>query len=97
MTATTVAQLIVWIIIGGLAGSLTSMFVRRQYDGFGAFLNLIIGMAGAVIGGLFFDLLNLNFGFLSQIAISFDQILAAIVGSLILLLVLGVIRVSISK
>ncbi len=51
MNATLVAQVIVWIIVGGLAGSLVGMIFRRGRAGFEQLLNLLLGMVGAILGG----------------------------------------------
>jgi uncharacterized membrane protein YeaQ/YmgE (transglycosylase-associated protein family) len=80
-------ELIVWIIIGMLAGSLTGLAVKRSKKGFGWYINLGIGMAGALIGGFLFDLLNIDLG-LANISVSVQDIVAAFVGSLIFLAIL---------
>jgi len=86
MTTSIVAQLVVWLIIGGLAGSVAGMIVRPLRGSLGWFWNLLLGMAGALLGGWLFDLLNIDLGALSQIAVAFDQIIAAVIGSLLVLL-----------
>ncbi|MFQ5754780.1 MAG: GlsB/YeaQ/YmgE family stress response membrane protein [Acidiferrobacterales bacterium] len=80
----TVGQIIVWVIVGALAGSLAGMIVKRRREGFGRFNNLIVGLVGAVIGGFIFKLFGIDLG-LGQIAISFEDLIAAFVGSLIFL------------
>ncbi|MBN2471728.1 MAG: GlsB/YeaQ/YmgE family stress response membrane protein [Anaerolineae bacterium] len=87
----TVGQIIVWLIVGGLAGSLTGILVRRDKKGFGPLQNLVIGLVGALIGGAIFNLFNINLG-LGQIAVSVEDLLAAFIGSLILLVVIWFIR-----
>ncbi|MBN1283818.1 MAG: GlsB/YeaQ/YmgE family stress response membrane protein [Anaerolineae bacterium] len=77
-------QVIVWLIVGALAGSLAGMIVTRRRKGYGPLTNIVLGLIGAVIGGFLFKLLNINLG-LGEIAISFDDLVAAFVGSLILL------------
>jgi uncharacterized membrane protein YeaQ/YmgE (transglycosylase-associated protein family) len=44
-------QIIVWIIVGGFAGTLAGRAVTLKKEGLGRWTNLLIGMAGAVIGG----------------------------------------------
>jgi uncharacterized membrane protein YeaQ/YmgE (transglycosylase-associated protein family) len=88
----TLDQLIVWGIIGILAGSLAGMFLKRTQTGLvGLFSKLVIGLMGALIGGFLFDVLNLNLG-LGQMTIAFEDLLAAFVGSLIFLVVLMAIQ-----
>jgi uncharacterized membrane protein YeaQ/YmgE (transglycosylase-associated protein family) len=85
----TVGEIIVWIIVGALAGSVVGMVVKRKKEGFGRWANLGIGLAGAVIGGGLFNLLGIDLG-LGQLAITFDDLLAAFVGSLIFLVALWI-------
>jgi uncharacterized membrane protein YeaQ/YmgE (transglycosylase-associated protein family) len=88
----TLDQLIVWGIIGILAGSLAGMFLKRNQTGLtGLFSRLVIGLMGALIGGFLFDVLNLNLG-LGQMTIAFEDLLAAFVGSLIFLVILMAIQ-----
>ena len=87
----TLNEIIVWLIVGALAGSLVGMIVRRQKAGFGRFGNLGVGLVGALIGGLLFKLLNIDLGF-GKIAITLEDLLSAFIGSLLFLAVLGVIK-----
>jgi uncharacterized membrane protein YeaQ/YmgE (transglycosylase-associated protein family) len=87
----TIDQLIVWLLVGALAGSVVGMLVKRTKKGFGHIINLGIGLVGALIGGFLFDLFNLDLG-LGQIAISFEDIVAALIGSLIFLLIVFLVR-----
>ena len=52
-------HVIVWIIVGILAGTLTGMIVKGDRRGFGVFRNLGLGMAGALLGGILFRVFRL--------------------------------------
>ena len=52
-------QLIVWMIVGLVGGSLAAIAVKRERKGFGVITNLGLGLAGAVVGGLVFRLFEL--------------------------------------
>jgi uncharacterized membrane protein YeaQ/YmgE (transglycosylase-associated protein family) len=78
------AQLIVWIIVGLLGGSLAGLLVKRERKGFGIFRNLSVGLIGALVGGLLFRLFGLFPG-LDKVAISLRDVVAAVVGSLLVL------------
>jgi uncharacterized membrane protein YeaQ/YmgE (transglycosylase-associated protein family) len=78
------AQFIVWIVMGLLGGSLAGLIMTRERKGFGLARNMGLGLAGAIVGGLLFRLLRLLPG-LDQISISLRDVLAAFVGSLIVL------------
>ena len=81
-----VGQLVTWGIIGLLAGSLAGLLVKRKREGFGWLTNLVFGLIGAVVGGTIFDRLNINLG-LEMITIDLNQIVAAFVGALLVIVV----------
>lgn len=81
----TLDHLIVWVIIGLIGGSLAGLVIRWDRRGFGPLRNLAIGLAGAVIGGLFFRWFQIFPG-LDGIAISLRDVVAAFVGSLVVLI-----------
>ena len=80
-------QFIVWIIVGLLGGSLAGLLTTWERRGFGLFRNLAVGLVGALIGGLLFRMLGLFPG-LEGVSISLRDIVAALVGSLIVLIAL---------
>ena len=45
-------QIVVWIIIGLLGGSLAGLIITRERKGFGILRNLGVGLIGALVGGL---------------------------------------------
>lgn len=83
----TISEFIVWLVVGALAGSLTGIVVTRKKGGFGRYVNLGIGLVGALIGGLVFDLFKIDLG-LGSLAITFEDLLSAFVGSLFFLAIL---------
>jgi uncharacterized membrane protein YeaQ/YmgE (transglycosylase-associated protein family) len=86
-----VDQLIVWVVVGLIGGSLASRVITWDRTGFGQLRNLSLGLVGALIGGLLFRL----FGWLPQldkIAVSLRDIVAAFIGSLIVLAALWLWR-----
>ena len=87
----TLGQIIIWLIVGALAGSFAGMIVKRQKTGFGRFGNLGVGLVGAFIGGFLFSLFSIDLG-LGQLSISFEDLLSAFVGSLLFLALLGIMK-----
>jgi uncharacterized membrane protein YeaQ/YmgE (transglycosylase-associated protein family) len=84
MTMPTVAQVIVWIVVGLIGGGLASRLITWDRAGFGNFRNLGLGLIGALVGGLLFRWLNLLPG-LDKVSVSLRDIVAAVAGSLLVL------------
>lgn len=84
-------QIIVWLLIGAIAGTLAGAMVKRSKKGFGVFSNLGIGLVGALIGGALFRLFGLDLG-LGIISISLEDIVAAFAGSVLFLIALRLLR-----
>jgi uncharacterized membrane protein YeaQ/YmgE (transglycosylase-associated protein family) len=83
--------IVVWLIVGALAGSLAGMVVKRSKEGFGRVANIGIGLVGALVGGFFFKIFNINLG-LRNIVVSFEDLVEAFLGSLLFLLGLWLVR-----
>ena len=79
-------QVVVWLIIGLLGGSLAGLIIKRERKGFGALRNLGLGLTGAFVGGLLFRLFGLFRG-LDRVTISLRDVVSAVVGSLLVLAV----------
>jgi uncharacterized membrane protein YeaQ/YmgE (transglycosylase-associated protein family) len=77
-------QVIVWLVVGLLGGSLAGLIITWDRKGFGFLRNLAVGLAGALVGGLLFRMLGL-LPQLDKFAISLRDVVAAVVGSLIVL------------
>ena len=81
----TASQIVVWLIIGLIGGTLAGILVKRERAGFGFWTNLGIGLVGALVGGLLFRVFDL-LPALEQIAVSLRDVVSAIAGSLLFLL-----------
>ncbi|HRQ38095.1 MAG TPA: GlsB/YeaQ/YmgE family stress response membrane protein [Chloroflexota bacterium] len=80
-------NIILWIILGGVAGWIASMIMGRDGQ-MGAVANIIVGIVGALIGGFLFNLLGLP----GDTGFNLWTLLVAIVGSVVLLFLVGVLR-----
>jgi uncharacterized membrane protein YeaQ/YmgE (transglycosylase-associated protein family) len=78
----TAGKIIIWLIVGALAGTLAGRLVTFSKEGFGPWLNLGIGMAGALVGGFLFWLFDINFA-LGELKVTFEDLISAFVGSLL--------------
>src|SRR5262249_54123824 len=85
-------QVVTWLIVGALAGSLAGLLVTRTKKGFGPLLNLGVGLAGAIIGGIAFKLLRINLGILGEIKISMEELIEGFLGSLVFLAIIWFVR-----
>lgn len=82
-------QLIVWIVVGLLGGSLAGLIIKWDRQGFGTARNLAVGLVGALVGGWLFRLFDLLPN-LDKLSISLRDIMSALAGSLIVLVVVWV-------
>ncbi len=80
-------QVIVWVVVGLIGGSLAGLLITRDRKGFGLIRNLCVGLVGALVGGFLFRMFRLLPG-LDKVAISLRDIVAALVGSLLVLVAL---------
>jgi uncharacterized membrane protein YeaQ/YmgE (transglycosylase-associated protein family) len=80
-----IGQIIVWVIVGGFAGTLAGRTVTLKKAGFGRWMNLLVGMAGAVVGGELFKLFRIDFG-LGELKVTFEDLIAAFLGSLLVII-----------
>ncbi len=74
-----------WIVFGALAGWIASMITGRNQRQ-GCIMNIIVGVIGAFIGGLFYGLLTgntLNVGW------NLTALIVSILGAVVLLLVVN--------
>jgi uncharacterized membrane protein YeaQ/YmgE (transglycosylase-associated protein family) len=81
-----IGQFIIWIIVGGFAGTLAGRAVTFKKEGLGRWANLLVGMIGAVIGGELFKLFRIDFG-LGELKITFEDLIASFLGSLVVIFV----------
>ena len=77
--------LLIWIIVGAVAGWLAGLVVRGF--GFGLLGNIIVGILGAILGGWLFG--AIGFAFLPGII---NTIITAFIGAVVLLLIVRVIK-----
>lgn len=79
--------IISWIIFGALAGWIASMLTGNN-PRMGAFMNIVVGIIGAAIGGFVFSLL----GSTGVTGFNLWSLIVAVAGSLILLTIVNAIR-----
>lgn len=77
-------NLIVSLVVGGVAGWLAGLIMKK---GFGLVGNIIVGILGAIVGSYLFGALGIRIG--SGIAAA---LVSAVAGAVVLLFVIGLIR-----
>jgi uncharacterized membrane protein YeaQ/YmgE (transglycosylase-associated protein family) len=90
-------EVITWLIVGSLAGSLAGMLVKRRKEGFGRIINFGVGLVGALIGGFLFKVFDIKIGVLASITINLQEVVAGVVGSLLFLVAIWAARTQLAR
>ena len=80
-----IESIIVWLIVGAIAGWLAGLVVRG--GGFGLLGNIVVGIIGAVVAGWLLPKLGINLG-----TGIIRAIINAAIGGIIVLVILSLIR-----
>jgi uncharacterized membrane protein YeaQ/YmgE (transglycosylase-associated protein family) len=83
--AMTIESLIIWLLVGAIAGWAAGQIMRGY--GFGLVGNIVVGIVGAVVAGFLLPMVGLVIG--GGIV---GAIIHAIIGAVILLFVIGLIK-----
>lgn len=88
-----IVGLIVWIIVGAIAGWLASIVMKTNASQ-GLLTDIIVGIIGGFIGGLVLNLLGVNTaaGASGVSGFNIASILTAFIGAVILLAIVRLIR-----
>jgi uncharacterized membrane protein YeaQ/YmgE (transglycosylase-associated protein family) len=87
----TIGKIVVWLIVGALAGTLAGRVMTFSKRGFGFWSNMAIGMIGALVGGFLFWLFRIDLH-LAEIKITFEDLISAFVGSLLCIVAWRLVR-----
>jgi len=79
-------SIVSWIVLGLIAGFIGSKLVNKTGEGF--FLDIALGIVGAVVGGWLFSL----FGMHGVTGLNIYSLIVAVVGAVVFLLVYHAIR-----
>lgn len=72
---------IAWIILGLIAGFIGSKIINKSGEGF--FLDIILGVVGALVGGWLFSL----FGAHGVTGLNIYSLIVAVIGAIVVLLI----------
>jgi uncharacterized membrane protein YeaQ/YmgE (transglycosylase-associated protein family) len=79
-------SIIAWIVLGLIAGFIGSKLVNKTGEGF--FLDIALGIVGAVIGGWLFNL----FGMQGVTGLNVYSLVVAVIGAVVFLVIYHAIR-----
>ena len=79
-------SIVAWIVLGLIAGFIGSRLVNKTGEGF--FLDIVLGIVGAVIGGWLFSL----FGMQGVTGLNIYSLIVAVVGAVVFLVIYHAIR-----
>ena len=83
-------NIIVWLVVGGLIGWVASMIMRTDGQQ-GLFLNVIVGIVGAALGGWLISPL-VGVPTINQDVFSIGALVVSLLGATILLAIVNLIR-----
>jgi len=78
--------IILWLIVGGIIGWLASIVMRTDAQQ-GIFLNIVVGIVGAFIAGLF-----IAGGSINNSGFDARSLIASFVGAVVLLAIVNLVR-----
>lgn len=81
---------IIWLVVGGVIGWLASILMKTN-DQQGMFLNVVVGVVGAMLGGWLISPL-VGVGTINQSNFSLGAMLVSFVGAAILLAIVNLFR-----
>ncbi|NTV65346.1 MAG: GlsB/YeaQ/YmgE family stress response membrane protein, partial [Oscillochloris sp.] len=80
-----------WLLFGALVGWLASLVMRTDAQQ-GALLNIVVGIAGAFIGGLVFGMLGIDGTNINNGDFSLGSLLVSFIGAVVLLGIVNLLR-----
>lgn len=83
-------NIIVWLVVGGVIGWLASLVMKTDGQQ-GMFLNVVVGIAGAALGGLVISPL-VGVGTINDDVFNIGALLVSLVGAIILLGIVNMFR-----
>jgi len=79
-------SILAWIVLGLIAGFIGSKLVNKS--GEGVFLDIVLGIVGAVVGGWLFSF----FGASGVSGVNIYSLLVAVIGSILVLVIYHAVR-----
>src|SRR6266498_2075923 len=87
----TMINFILWLLFGALVGWLASLVMRTDAQQ-GTILNIVVGIIGAFLGGLVFNLLGVGGSNINNSDFSLSALVVSFIGAVILLAIVNLFR-----
>lgn len=84
-------EVVAWVIMGVLAGAVAGMMTSLKTSGLGKLGRLLLGLAGAFVGGMVVHLGRIDFGW-GPVLIRYEELLFSLVGAIALIAAARLIR-----
>jgi uncharacterized membrane protein YeaQ/YmgE (transglycosylase-associated protein family) len=82
---------IVWLIVGGIIGWIASMVMKTDAQQ-GVFLNIVVGIVGAFLGGWLGSVMGIGGADINDGAFNLTSLLLSLVGAIVLLAIVNLFR-----
>jgi uncharacterized membrane protein YeaQ/YmgE (transglycosylase-associated protein family) len=89
-------EIVAWILMGVLVGSVAGMMTSLKSSGWGKVGRLILGLGGALIGGMVVNAAQINFGW-GPVLIRYEELLFSMLGAILLIFLWRLLRVITKK
>jgi uncharacterized membrane protein YeaQ/YmgE (transglycosylase-associated protein family) len=89
-------EVVAWVIMGVLVGATAGMFTSLKSTGSGRAGRLLLGLAGAFLGGMVVHVTRFDLG-LGPVLIRYEELLFSFLGAVLLILVVRLLRARSSK
>jgi uncharacterized membrane protein YeaQ/YmgE (transglycosylase-associated protein family) len=84
-------DIVAWVIMGVLVGAVAGMMTSLRSTGLGKVGRLLLGLAGAFLGGIVLRVSKLDFGW-GPVLIRYEELAFSLVGAIVLLVLAKFIR-----
>ncbi|ALN85493.1 transglycosylase associated family protein [Lysobacter capsici] len=83
--------IIIWLVVGGIIGWIASLLMRTDGQQ-GIFLNIVVGIVGAFIGGWLGSLLGMGGSDINDGNFSLGGLIVSLLGAIVLLGIVNLFR-----
>jgi uncharacterized membrane protein YeaQ/YmgE (transglycosylase-associated protein family) len=84
-------EIVAWVIMGVLVGALAGMMTSLKPTGLGKLGRLLLGLAGAFVGGIVARVTGLDFGW-GPVLIRYEELFVSLLGAIVLVVLAKLIR-----